>query len=216
MHYIAKEDFVFIRKNVSLEQLFDVAILTGFAALFTSRLFYVLYNPSPHFLNPLAFFGLPYFPGLSVSGGLLGAALFLVIYGRSQRTLAARMSDFFSLALLFVLPISFILASFLADRAEFLLFIIAAILSLVLFFIFSKLFYPKLIGGQYKDGVIGYLFLMNFSLSFLLAHIISRASLRHFYFTTEDAVMLITFLVGVILYYRQERSSRKRVPRLQL
>lgn len=210
LHIAAKEDFVLIRKNISLENLFDISFLTGFAALFGARLFYVLFNPSTQYLNPLVFFGLPYFPGLSVSGGIIGACVFLFFYGRRNRLPTSRIADFFSIAFLLSVPVGFAAAALLGERGNAILFYTAAILSLLLFVFFAKLLFPKLLGGQYKDGTITYLFLMNFPLVFLLSQIISRASLRQFYFIPEDGIMLGIFLIGIILYMKQEHISQRR------
>ncbi len=210
LHSSAKDDFVLMRKNVSLEQLFDVAFLTGFAALFTSRLLYVFFHFSTDYLNPLVFFGLPYFPGLSISGALIGAGLFLLLYGRRKRLPASRIADFFSIAFLLSVPIGFLAAGILNKTADSILFYTVSVLSLLLFFFFAKMLYPKLLGGQYKDGTITYLFLMNFPLVFLLSQIISRATLKQFYFTLEDGIYVGIFLVGIVLYMRQEHLPQRR------
>jgi len=210
LHISAKEDFVLMRKNVTLEQLFDIAFLTGFAALFTSRIFYVFLHPSTNYLNPLVFFGLPYYPGLSISGALIGSGIFLLLYGRRKRLPASRIADFFSIAFLLSVPIGFLAAGLLNKTADSILFYTVALLSLLLFFFFAKILYPKLLGGQYKDGTITFLFLMNFPLVFLLSQIISRATLKQFYFTVEDGIFVGIFLIGIILYMKQEHLSQKR------
>ena len=165
-----------MRKNVTLEQLFDIAFLTGFAALFTARLLYVFLHPSINYLNPLVFFGLPYYPGLSISGALIGAGIFLLLYGRRKRLPASRIADFFSIAFLLTVPVGFLAAGVLNRTTDSLLFYIVALFSILLFFFFAKMLFPKLLGGQYKDGTITYLFLMNFPLVYLLSQIISRSA----------------------------------------
>lgn len=216
LHVLSKEDFVFFRKNVSLESLFNVAFLTGFAALFTSRLFYVLFHPAMAFVNPLVFFGIPYFPGLSLSGALVGAVIFLYVYGRVRKAPVERIGDFFTLPVLLIAPLGLLSAAVLSGREEAVFFVLAACFTFFLFIFFAKFLFPKLSGGQYKDGTLSYLFLMNFPLVILLASIISRASLKKFYFTPEDVILFGLFLLGTTLYVRQEANSRKRRPAARL
>jgi hypothetical protein len=210
VHFSAKEDFVFIRKNVSLEQLFNVAFLTGIAALFTSRLFYVLYHPSVSYLNPLVFFSLPYFPGLTVSGALIGAYLFLLIYGRQQKLPTLRMGDIFSVGFLLIVPFGFLPIGIIHPQ-DLLLFSIASTIDIILCFFFIKFLIPKMMGGQFKDGTIFNLFMMNFPLLFLLSHIITRAALHQFYFLPEDIVLFCIFGLGLLSYLRLETSTKRRI-----
>lgn len=212
LHYAAKEDFVLIRKNISLEQLFDIAFLTGFAALFSARLFYVLFHASVSYLNPLVFFGLPYYPGLSLAGGIVGAGLFLVMYGRNGKLPAARIADFFSVACLLALPFGFFATVLLNAHKDVIVSVLAAALSFALFIFFAMFLLPKIIGSQYKDGTVTYLFLMNFPLVFLLSQIISRATLKQFYFLPDDGVLIALFIIGFMLYLKQEHLPQKKRP----
>src|SRR5216683_2730865 len=44
LYRLVKDDYVFIRKGISLEQSFDVAFITLWVSLFMSRLFYMLFH----------------------------------------------------------------------------------------------------------------------------------------------------------------------------
>ena len=85
IYVLSKEDMVFVRKNVSLEQLFTLSFLSLGVSIFFSRLFFVLFNFKTIYLNPLVFFLIFYFPGLSFPGGLLAGAGFVLLYARRKK-----------------------------------------------------------------------------------------------------------------------------------
>ena len=73
LYFLASDDLVLLRKDTSLERVFDMALVMTFSSLLSARILYVVLNPGPGFLNPLVFFLFPYFPGLSLTGALIGA-----------------------------------------------------------------------------------------------------------------------------------------------
>lgn len=96
----SKEDFVFLRKNISLKIIFDIAIIVGIVALLFSRVVYAISHPSLSYLNPLVFFIIPYFPGLSAVGLVLGGLTALYIITVRQKLPVGKLYDVFSLSFL--------------------------------------------------------------------------------------------------------------------
>jgi len=84
LYHVANDDYVLIKKNKTLEDVFNVAFITALIALLISRFFHVFLNPQPVFLNPLGFLLFPYFPGLSLTGGVIGGSIFLLFYLRQN------------------------------------------------------------------------------------------------------------------------------------
>ena len=74
LFFLSHEDFVFMRSNLPLDRVFNLAFVAGLLAFIFSRILYVFDNPSPALLSPLGFIVFPYFPGLSVVGGVVGAS----------------------------------------------------------------------------------------------------------------------------------------------
>lgn len=97
---IAKDDFIFMRKNLSLSAIFDIAFFAGLGGLLVARIVFVATHYSILYLNPLVFFVIPYFPGLSGIGLFIGGAG--VLYGIAMRKKLplGRVFDVFSLSLL--------------------------------------------------------------------------------------------------------------------
>lgn len=206
LYKIGKDDIVLIRKNVPLEQLFNIAFISAIVGIFSSRLFYVLANPAKGFLNPLVFLLFPYFPGLSIVGGVLGSLLVIIYYTRQKKLPTTRILDFFALALFAAIPVGYIGAIFLTGRITLLEAFFLPITYLLLFIILSKFFFPKLIQNSINQGSIAALALILFSLiSFLTSMVQGRVGLFYFIDVPEIIAALLFFLsLGFLI--RQETT----------
>lgn len=203
LYLLSREDFVFLRRNISLEQVFNVAFITALFTLFFSRLFYVLFHFDTSYLNPLVFFLVPYFPGLSFLGAIIGYAVTLLVLTKQQKYPRGRFLDFFSVAFLSALPLGY--AGFLlTDLSSSLVFAILPIVyySLLLLF-YWKILLPRYLQGQMKDSMLGLLFLMNFSLFTLLLQLIQAFKEKTALVTLENGTLLILFLLSLFFYFRQ-------------
>lgn len=97
LYLLSKNDFVLVRQNVSLTEIFNLAIAGFIVASLASRLFYIFDTSSWEFLNPLRFFHLLKLPGLSLFGFYIIFALWIYIRVQKQKTLA-RVLDIISLS----------------------------------------------------------------------------------------------------------------------
>src|SRR5258706_641346 len=97
-YIFSRDDFILLRKNISLEQVFNTIFISLPATFLASRVGYVFLKPSMHFLNPFIFLLIPYFPGLSLNAGIIGTVLFLYIYTKNQRMPFERLSDIFAVS----------------------------------------------------------------------------------------------------------------------
>lgn len=102
---LARDDFLFIRRGVVLDDVFNVVFLALPVVILSARVFYVFLHPSVRFLNPLVFLIIPYFPGLSIVGGIIGAWLFVSIYTKKKKMPTQRLLDILSIAFLFSLSL---------------------------------------------------------------------------------------------------------------
>jgi len=105
---LTRDDFVLIRKDVTLDVVFNISFVAFAVSLTSSRILYVILNPSSDFLNPLVFLLFPYFPGLSLLGAVAGGVLFLVIICKQLKLPIGRLIDYFSISFLSSLPIGII------------------------------------------------------------------------------------------------------------
>ena len=207
LYHVANDDYVLIKKNKTLEDVFNVAFITALIALLISRFFHVFLNPQPVFLNPLGFLLFPYFPGLSLTGGVIGGSIFLLFYLRQNKFPVGRVFDFFTIAFLFALPPGLVGYILLSSSYTLGLFVKLAIY-LVMVVLTSFYLYPRASALEIKEGSLSLLFLMFFSLVALLSYSIDNPGLRSFMQNKENFILLGMLLLSIVLIFKQEFLGR--------
>ena len=198
VYLLGRDDFIFLRRDVTMERLFNIIFLGSLLCLFFARFFYGFFHSKAIFSNPLVFFLFPYYPGLSLLGGVIGAGVFfLFLSTRKEITLPVfRISDFFSIAFLVSLPLGY-LGYFMLSEDNFPI-IKAAELSifyLIIFAIFLKFLLPKLLSGKLKEGTITFLFLTCFSLISLVSNAFPKFSIDYFK-NLENILLILIFVLS--------------------
>lgn len=199
LYLLCRDDFILLRRNVSLDNVFNLAFITVGVGLFFARLFHVVFNFEPRFLNPLTFLLFTHFPGLSLAGGILGAFLFMIVFFRAYKVPIAHLLDFFLLSFFAVLPFGFLLHFFLTKKDS-LIFpleaLVFAILLVVLIGVFQKV--------KMEEGSIGFLSLVSFSFLSLVFKIIENWRTFSF-FSGETVLLMAIFLISLSIFARQEK-----------
>lgn len=190
LYILAKDDFVLLRNNVALDKVFNIALFSAFFGLFTSRFFYVIFHYDPKFLNPFVFLLFPYFPGLSLVGGIAGVIFFVYFYCKSRKMPQYRIIDIFSLAILCSMIFGFVIGSF-----NIILVSVLAILFVASLRIFQK--------GVFSDGGLGFFILFSFSLFYLLINLIDRFY-RKINFAPDDVLTIGFIIVSLLLFLKRE------------
>lgn len=218
LYILSHDDYVFLRKNVSLEQIFNGAVLGFFVSIFFARLFYVLLNPNLKFLNPLDFFLFPYFPGLSIIGGVIGAALFLYLYFTKKKMPtgkpclpAGRIFDFFCFSGLVSASFGYLIAgiwNLLNKRIDFSVFADFAVYFILLLLII-RFVLPVQRRGDFKDSSMGFLILFLFSLTLLITDIFSETEKVLFSFSKETFIYAAVFIFFLYLFNNQEKILQR-------
>ena len=210
VYILSHDDYVFLRKNISMEQVFNLSFLTGFFAIFFSRLLYVLSNPSIDYLNPLVFFLFTYFPGLSLAGAILGSLVFMLI--SNKKIPKSRLFDFFSIAFLGSSTLGFLIfkiINLLSDKLKNYYEFVIPFIYFVFFVVFIKILFPMQRKGELKDGTLGYLALSSFSVVTFLTNLWSQKNRIFFIFGVEDIFLAIIFIFSMILLSKQEKLFQK-------
>ena len=207
LFHLANDDYVLIKKSIPLKEIFNSALIILLISLLFSRIFYVLFNPDPVFLSPLGFLLFPYFPGLSLTGGVAGAALVSIIYLKVKKYPISRIFDFFTMSFIFVLPIGFTGYIVLSES-----FTIASLIRLILYtFLFASFnfyIYPKSLHLDIKEGTKTILFLIFFSLISLLGIAVDNPGTSSFINNKENFLLLIILFVSVLFLLKQEIFGR--------
>lgn len=191
LYSFSHDDFILLRKDISTEDVFNYAFIAGVLSLIFARIFYVLTHPDPAFLNPLVFLIFPYFPGLSLLGGVLGGCFVLLLLARRKNFPIGRILDFFSLSFLASMPAGFIGYILLSNDRSYLL--ISQFFSfLLLFLVFIFILLPRFRTGM-KDGMLGFIFLIAISLNYIVKNLVLGAEL----IGIENLVSFITFGISI-------------------
>lgn len=192
-----------MRKDIQMEKIFNLGFLAGFIFLFFSRLFYVVFNPIPKFLSVISFIAYPYFPGFSLIGGMAATALFLSLYFRAKKLPIGKMLDLFTMSLVGVLPIGFLLIFIKEMGKTDLIFNILLISSFILVVVFRKIIFKFAEIGEIKDGSCTLIFLAVFSLIYFLSKLF--VTLGDFsFFETENIVLFVTIFSSIVLLINYE------------
>lgn len=203
---LANGDLPLLRKDISLEKIFNTAFIDSLISLFFARLVYGVFNATNILINPFIFLLFPYFPGLSLVGGIVGGTLFLIMLAKIRNMPVGRLFDFFAVSFLSAMPVGF-LGYFILSKIK--LFSPMPLFSLisyvVLLALFIKYFLPSLSKGNFKDGTVGLLFLICFSLISITANIISEFNGFYFFRKPENIALIIIFLSSVSLFIKQEK-----------
>ena len=207
VYLLANDDFIFLRRDVTMEKLFNLIFLGGLISLFSARLFYG-FGEKSIFANPFVFLLFPYFPGLSLLGGVLGAVVTLLFLANRRKNLLplGRMADFFSIAFLVTLPVGFLgflmfsETGFPAIKAGSMV-----VTYLILFVIFLKFLLPQLLNGKLKEGTITLLFLICFSVVSLISNAFPKINFSAFLKTPENLILIAVLILSLIFLIKQEK-----------
>jgi len=213
LYRLVKDDYIFIRKGISLEQAFDIAFITLWAGLFTSRTLYLLFH-----LHKGENFFVDYFSltngGLSLTGAVLGGTCAIYLISKYKRLPLGRLGDFLSLSFLYALPLLFLANAVLVKKNELLLVFLNGIVYFVLLLFFMQFLYPKVLNRTLREGMMAILFLLLFSLIALLSSLLISLNNINAFITPENVILVFLFILSIILLIKQERiSSRTRTVR---
>ncbi len=208
---VAVDDPVFLRRGISNEQIFNIAFFLILASVLSARLSYVLLHFNPQFLNPIVFLAIPYFPGLTLYGGLLGGLLFLLIYLKMQRATYGRILDFFSFASFSSVGIcSLLFHSVEFVRQRFFPNVFFPFLFIVVFGLLTYLFLPRVKRGQAKEGSLSFLYLFSFSLIYLVFEATAKSE-KLFLFVSRDSLLLfITIIIALSFWLKQLMVKKEK------
>lgn len=209
VYTLSRDDFVILRANTPMDKVFNAAFLAGFFSLFCSRFFYVFLNPKAVFFNPLGFILFPYFPGLSLTGAILGGYFITLFILDFWHLPVGRIIDFFSIAFLSAFPFGFAGAFLLSGESLSLAFYISLILYFVALSVFIRFILPLSSAGKLKDGSLSMLFMTVLSLVYLLSNIIIY--FRQNILTSENLISFLILVSFIIVFVKKENLIKRYV-----
>ncbi|HUD44506.1 MAG TPA: hypothetical protein VMR41_03130 [Patescibacteria group bacterium] len=207
LYKLGKEDFVLIRKNVALEQLFNITFIATIVSFLVARLCYVLSHFNVTYLNPLKFFVLPYFPGLVFPALIVGGYLYIWY---KRKLPSGRLIDFYALALASIMPLLALCQLFLPGQ-QLIVQVVLAIIHFFIYLFFRFLLLPRVNRGEIKDGTLGLLFLAVICTTSFLQDAFTNTHGILFFLQLEDIFYLLVLLIIIVSLYPYEfRQTKKR------
>lgn len=212
VYLLANDDFIFLRRDVTMERLFNNVFVGALFSLFFSRLYYGLFQGKSILSNPFVFLLFPYYPGLSLLGGVLGIGLFIgfLAIRRKNNLPLERMADFFSIAFLVTLPVG-ILGYFMFSDDGFSVVRAGSLVItyLVLFVIFLRFLLPSLLNGKLKEGTIAFMFLACFSIVSIISNAFGQINILDFFKNFDNLILIAILFSALGLTIRQENLITK-------
>lgn len=211
LYKLIKDDYVFIRKGVSLEQAFDIAFICLWVSLFFSRLLFLLFY-LPQGKNLFLEFFSPKYGGFSLVGTIIGGIIGLYVVSKLKRIPLGRLSDFLGLSFLLALPVGFLSSLLVTSKSLLLYFSLNAMLYFMLIIFFVQFLYPKLMSRTLREGSLAIIFLLSFSLISLVTAFLTALKNLPAMMNGQNIVSVLLLLFSVGLLLKQERffSNNRR------
>lgn len=207
VYQLTKDDFIFLRKNITTEDVFNIIFITLPVALLSARIGFVLLHPKWNYLNPLIFFIVPYFPGLSLLAGIVGSWIFISIYTRNKKILTKRLFDILAISFFFAYTSALLMQAGVTVFSNRLSAISDAGMGLLAVLISIFLLSQFLRNKMHEGGIL---------FSMFLAYCLLSGISDFFIYMQHKPVSFISlgltgvfFLISLVLFIRQEKVVRR-------
>lgn len=185
LHKLIKDDHVFLRRNVKVEQVFDIAFVVILIDIVLGQLKYI---PESLYLNNV----------ISV------AVVILYLFGKYKKLPLGRLYDFFTLSFLNTLPFIFFVNSFFSNKNQKIYFISGTIFYIFVSLFFLRSLFRKLTNRSLKEGNITIYFLIIYSTFTLIYSILISLATHVEFVTTENLYILLQFFFSLIFIIKQK------------
>lgn len=163
IHALAKNDFVLLRKNVSLYELFDGVIISMIVGLILARIFYIIEIQDFSWFHPFRFVHLARLPGLSLFGFFIGVLPVLFFFIRRKKVLL-RVYDIVFISLFPLFMFSLITRTYSLIIPGYVIQLLLALAGLIVLWICTKFYHNYTL----RDGSIAMIILLFISTDLLL------------------------------------------------
>jgi hypothetical protein len=209
LYRLVKDDHIFIRKGVSLEQSFDCAFITLWSGLIAGRLLYLVSHIFTEKNILFQFFSLKNYE-FSLVGGIIGGMISIYFLGKYRRIPLGRLGDFFSMALLSIFPLGFLVQALVVKKEELLFVFLNAIVYFILLLFFAQFLYPKIMNRTLKEGTLSLLFLVFYTIISLTTSIFISLKDLHNLINPENIILFLLLLFSMVFLVKQRTSSPQR------
>lgn len=196
LYILSKNDFLFLRKNITIHNMFDTMFLSLIGFFVIARFFYVFGGLRSDLYNLIPFLHILRYPGMLYLGGVLGFGL--ISYLRfHKKKIVPHILDIYSLSLY---PL-FLLSLFFSEMSGNFLYFNGFILALSILFFSIGIYSSRNI--TLKDGTISLLFLCLVCV-FTIINEFAQGTKILYTFTITQIIAVVLFLLSSTLILIQE------------
>lgn len=198
IYLLSKDDYVFMRKSIAIEQVFNITFISILCGLFFARLHFVFLHPSWKYLQPLVFIVFFYFPGLSLTGEILGFMLLAFLLAKRTKIPMGKVFDIFALAFSISYSVGLLSLSIMQliiSRRIDIFSVITAIIFLLIF-IALRYVYSKQISN---NGLIANSILLIYTIVAIATNILTLHYKNLSFFFRDNILLLIFSLICFIV-----------------
>lgn len=196
---LARRDLVLVRHSIGEEAIIDLVIASFFFGFLGARILHVAIYFENFGFDIFRWILFPYFPGLSLMGGVLGALGFILIFCRKRKLPIRTILDIAVLGFLLASPFGFL--------GAFPIYIIEGILFFLLFLIFTIFRKMRIIR---RDGIVALTFFCIFAIV-TFAFDFVRFDRKYIAFLTVNqwiSIVLAATSITFLVRFKKEEISR--------
>lgn len=202
IYLLCKDDYVLIRKNISMEQIFDFAFLGTLMGLVLAGLFSFLLES----IKMPAFLSYNSGPAYSLTVFFITGFVSFYIIGKNKKYPLGRIFDYISISYLSALPIWYLLNIVFLKTPVVYIFLGLGIFYTMTGFLFWKYLLPGINKNKLREGTVSSFFMTLFSSASLLSAVILRITEKKYILSVEDLLLLFILIAGIIIIIRIDRK----------
>lgn len=191
-HKLVKDDYVFIRRNVSSEQMLDILFIVTWISLFFSRFFYYVFNAKVDTKIFLSFFSLNIYD-FSLSGLIIGGIMGIYVVGKYKKLPAERVFSSFVTAFVYALPVGYVI--YMPFFKEYML--LFYFIHFIAYSFFAYFFFRYI---KSKTAT----FLLFFSVFSLAGSALIQFLTKKSFLTIENFFLSFLILISLFLFFKQK------------
>lgn len=208
LHVMTREDYALMRRNISMEQLYNIVFIVFLCGILSARLFYIIFNFHTFYLNPVVFFAPFYFPGLSLFGAICGIFTALAVICYQKNYPWRKFFDMFSIAFASGLPLAALGTSTLHSTAYFFPIIISVVFYGLMGIIAFTILYKRLLRNSISDGIPTCILLVSISIAYCFSLFLRTKSLS--FLQQPEVISLFLFSTGQVIFFGYLLYSKKK------
>ncbi len=206
LYILGKDDYLLIRKNLSLEQLFDFVFIGIFTGIILGEVLSHVFHPAigKGFISRLFS---PTEASFSLSSIVLGCIFVFYLIGKYRKLPIGRLFDFFSLALLSALPVGYLLSVLFVKKIDIIYYVFPGFFYLAAQVFFWRFLLPRITSGKLRDGSLCSLFLLTFSIVSLFVSFFYEFVHSSIRIEAEQFILMGIFFSGLFFLLRINRRQ---------